>query len=51
MLLIIMQAILIVMGMFMEPLSIMMLTVPIYFPVIKTFGYIVLWLPGLIAKG
>jgi tripartite ATP-independent transporter DctM subunit len=35
---VIMQAILIVLGMFMEPLSIMMLTVPIYFPVIKALG-------------
>ena len=40
---VIMQAILIVMGMFMEPLSIMMLTVPIYFPVIKAFGYDEIW--------
>jgi TRAP-type C4-dicarboxylate transport system permease large subunit len=39
----IMQLILIVMGMFMEPLSIMMLTVPIYFPVIKAFGYSEIW--------
>ena len=40
---VIMQLILIVMGMFMEPLSIMMLTVPIYFPVIKAFGYDEIW--------
>jgi tripartite ATP-independent transporter DctM subunit len=40
---IIMQLILIVMGMFMEPLSIMMLTVPIYYPVIQTFGYDPVW--------
>ena len=40
---VIMQCILIVMGMFMEPLSIMMLTVPIYFPVIKAFGYNEIW--------
>ena len=40
---VIMQAILIVMGMFMEPLSIMMLTVPIYFPVILAFGYDPVW--------
>jgi tripartite ATP-independent transporter DctM subunit len=40
---IIMQLILIVMGMFMEPLSIMMLTVPIYFPVIQAFGYDPVW--------
>ena len=40
---VIMQAILILMGMFMEPLSIMMLTVPIYFPVIQAFGYDPIW--------
>ncbi len=40
---VIMQAILILMGMFMEPLSIMMLTVPIYFPVIKAFGFDEIW--------
>jgi tripartite ATP-independent transporter DctM subunit len=40
---IIMQLILIVLGMFMEPLSIMMLTVPIYFPVIQAFGYSPVW--------
>ena len=40
---VIMQLILILMGMFMEPLSIMMLTVPIYFPVIKSFGYSEIW--------
>jgi tripartite ATP-independent transporter DctM subunit len=40
---IIMQMILIFLGMFMEPLSIMMLTVPIYFPVIEAFGYSPVW--------
>ena len=40
---IIMQLILILMGMFMEPLSIMMLTVPIYYPVIQAFGYDPVW--------
>ena len=40
---VIMQFILLIMGMFMEPLSIMMLTVPIYFPVIKGFGYDEIW--------
>ncbi len=40
---IIMQLVLILMGMFMEPLSIMMLTVPIYFPVIQAFGYDPVW--------
>ncbi len=40
---IVMQAVLILMGMFMEPLSIMMLTVPIFFPVIKQFGYSEIW--------
>jgi tripartite ATP-independent transporter DctM subunit len=38
-----MQLVLLVMGCFMEPLSIMMLTVPIYFPVIETLGYSPLW--------
>ncbi|MCW5774205.1 MAG: TRAP transporter large permease subunit [Rhodospirillaceae bacterium] len=40
---IIMQIILIFLGMFMEPLSIMMLTVPIYFPVIQAFEYDPIW--------
>ncbi len=40
---VIMQAVLIVLGMFMEPLSIMMLTVPIYFPVIEAFDYDPVW--------
>jgi len=40
---VIMQVILLLMGMFMEPLSIMMLTVPIYFPVIREFGYDEIW--------
>ncbi len=40
---IIMQLVLILLGMFMEPLSIMMLTVPIYFPVIQSFGYDPVW--------
>ena len=38
-----MQLILLVMGCFMEPLSIMMLTVPIYFPVIEVFGLSPIW--------
>ena len=38
-----MQLVLLVMGCFMEPLSIMMLTVPIYFPVIETLGFSPLW--------
>ena len=38
-----MQLILLVLGSVMEPLSIMMLTVPIYFPVIETLGYSPLW--------
>jgi tripartite ATP-independent transporter DctM subunit len=40
---IIMQIVLIFLGMFMEPLSIMMLTVPIYFPVIQAFDYDPIW--------
>ncbi len=38
-----MQIVLLVLGTFMEPLSIMMLTVPIYFPIIQSFGYSYLW--------
>ena len=40
---VIMQIVLIFLGMFMEPLSIMMLTVPIYFPVIEAFNYDPIW--------
>jgi len=40
---IIMQIVLVFLGMFMEPLSIMMLTVPIYFPVIQAFNYDPVW--------
>jgi tripartite ATP-independent transporter DctM subunit len=40
---VIMQIVLIFLGMFMEPLSIMMLTVPIYFPVIQAFDYDPIW--------
>ncbi|MGP1615631.1 MAG: TRAP transporter large permease, partial [Pollutimonas bauzanensis] len=47
---VIMQCILIVMGMFMEPLSIMMLTVPIYFPVIKAFGYNEIWFGAIMLR-
>jgi tripartite ATP-independent transporter DctM subunit len=38
-----MQIILLLLGTFMEPLSIMMLTVPIYFPIIESLGYSPLW--------
>lgn len=38
-----MQAVLMVMGCFMEPLSIMMLTVPIFFPIIKALGLSEIW--------
>ncbi|MFQ5485454.1 MAG: TRAP transporter large permease subunit, partial [Desulfobacterales bacterium] len=38
-----MQIILLLLGTFMEPLTIMMLTIPIYFPIIKTLGYSPLW--------
>jgi TRAP-type mannitol/chloroaromatic compound transport system permease large subunit len=31
------------MGMFMEPLSIMMVTLPIFLPIVKALGYEVLW--------
>jgi len=37
------QLLLIVMGMFMEPLSIMMVTIPILFPIIKGLGLDPLW--------
>ena len=42
-----MQLIMIVMGMFMEPLSIMMLTVPIFFPVIKALGLNEIWFAAI----
>jgi len=38
-----MQIILLLLGTFMEPLTIMMLTIPIYFPIIQTLGYSPLW--------
>jgi tripartite ATP-independent transporter DctM subunit len=38
-----MQAVLMVMGCFMEPLSIMMLTIPIFFPIIKALGLSEIW--------
>ena len=41
--LILMQIILIFMGTFMEPLTIMMVTLPIYMPVIKALGFEPLW--------
>jgi len=41
------QLLLIIMGMFMEPLSIMMVTIPILFPIIKSLGLDPLWF-GLI---
>ena len=39
----VMQIILFMLGTFMEPLSIMMLTIPIYFPIIQALGYSPLW--------
>lgn len=39
----IIQFLLLIMGMFMEPLSIMMVTVPILFPIINTLGLDPLW--------
>ena len=42
-LLIIMQLILVFMGMFMEPLSIMMVVLPIYLPIIHTVGFNPIW--------
>ncbi len=41
--LIFMQLILIFMGVFMEPLTIMMVTLPIYMPIVKTLGFDPLW--------
>jgi tripartite ATP-independent transporter DctM subunit len=38
-----MQAVVLVMGCFMEPVSIMLITVPIFFPVIQTLGLDPLW--------
>ena len=38
-----MQVILIFMGVFMEPLTIMMVTLPIYMPIIKALGFDPLW--------
>lgn len=40
---ILMQAVLMVLGTFMEPLSIMMLTIPIYMPVIESLGLSPVW--------
>ncbi len=38
-----MQVVMLVMGCFMEPLSIMMLTIPIFFPIIKILGFSPVW--------
>ncbi|MGD9115093.1 MAG: TRAP transporter large permease subunit [Desulfobacterales bacterium] len=38
-----MQIVLLMLGTFMEPLTIMMLTIPIYFPIIQALGYSPLW--------
>ena len=38
-----MQVVMLIMGCFMEPLSIMMLTIPIFFPIIQVFGFSPLW--------
>ncbi len=38
-----MQIILLLMGMFMEPLTIMMVTLPIFIPIIQEIGYDLLW--------
>ena len=42
-LLIVMQILLLAMGTFMEPLSIMMVTIPIYFPIINALGLPPMW--------
>jgi TRAP-type C4-dicarboxylate transport system permease large subunit len=41
--LIFMQIILLFMGVFMEPLTIMMVTLPIYMPIVKSLGFNPLW--------
>jgi tripartite ATP-independent transporter DctM subunit len=38
-----MQVILLIMGMFMEPLTIMMTTLPIFIPIVTTLGFDLLW--------
>lgn len=38
-----MQVVMLIMGCFMEPLSIMMLTIPIFFPIIQILGYSPIW--------
>lgn len=38
-----MQVVLLIMGCFMEPLSIMMLTIPIFFPIVQSLGFSPLW--------
>ena len=46
-LLVVMQVILLAMGTFMEPLSIMMVTIPIYFPIVIALGYNPLWFAAI----
>jgi tripartite ATP-independent transporter DctM subunit len=43
MIVVFMQLVLLFMGTFMEPLTIMMVTLPVYMPIIKTLGYNPLW--------
>ncbi|BBO91843.1 TRAP transporter large permease [Desulfosarcina ovata] len=43
MIVMIMQVMLLFLGMFMEPLTIMMVTLPIYMPIVKALGYDPLW--------
>ncbi len=43
MIVIVMQIVLLFMGTFMEPLTIMMVTLPVYMPIIKSLGYDPLW--------
>lgn len=38
-----MQVVMLIMGCFMEPLSIMMLTIPIFFPIIDALGFSPIW--------
>ena len=44
----IMQVILIIMGMFMEPLSIMMITIPLMMPIVTTLGANPIWFCALV---
>lgn len=42
-----MQVVILIMGCFMEPLSIMMLTIPIFFPIVQALGLSPIWFAAL----